>query len=74
MPHCRQSKDHRAVFRDHYTYSAEGGAFYGPSGPIELWGKAVKKALVPKLARDEEHARRLWEASAKAVKLDVLFS
>jgi NAD(P)-dependent dehydrogenase (short-subunit alcohol dehydrogenase family) len=45
------------------TPRAEGGAFYGPSGFYELAGGGVAPAKIPKLARNDDDCRRLWELS-----------
>ena len=45
------------------TPQAEGGAFYGPSGFYEMAGGGVAAAHMPKLARNEDDCRRLWELS-----------
>ena len=45
------------------TPRAEGGAFYGPSGFYELAGGGAAQAHIPKLARNDDDCRRLWELS-----------
>lgn len=42
--------------------SAEGGEYYGPNSPLELWGPA-REAFIADHARNPEHDRRLWEVS-----------
>ena len=42
---------------------AEGGAFYGPRGFLELAGGGVTDAKVPGRCRNEADCRRLWEVS-----------
>jgi NAD(P)-dependent dehydrogenase (short-subunit alcohol dehydrogenase family) len=44
---------------------AQGGAFYGPLGLLELSGGSVKPAHVPARARDDGDCRRLWELSER---------
>jgi NAD(P)-dependent dehydrogenase (short-subunit alcohol dehydrogenase family) len=43
---------------------AKGGDYWGPSGIREMRGPPAPAKIMP-LARDEEAARRLWEASEK---------
>ena len=45
------------------TPQAEGGAFYGPSGFYEMAGGGVALARMPKLARNDDDCKRLWELS-----------
>jgi NAD(P)-dependent dehydrogenase (short-subunit alcohol dehydrogenase family) len=47
---------------------AEGGAYYGPDGFMELRG-APTTAIVPRRARDEATAARLWEVSEDLTKV-----
>ncbi|ALR12564.1 short-chain dehydrogenase [Mycobacteroides saopaulense] len=42
---------------------AQGGTYYGPSGFLELTGDTAALARVPKRAKNEADARRLWDAS-----------
>ena len=42
--------------------NAEGGAYYGPSGLLELTGRTAR-ANIPARARNEADSRRLWEIS-----------
>src|ERR1700754_1473451 len=42
---------------------AEGGAYYGPRGLLELAGGGVTPAKIPDRARNETDGRRLWEMS-----------
>jgi NAD(P)-dependent dehydrogenase (short-subunit alcohol dehydrogenase family) len=44
---------------------AQGGAFYGPRGFMELAGGGVTDATVPAHAKNESDARRLWEVSER---------
>jgi len=44
--------------------AARGGEYYGPGGPGEIWGRAVRVQPAPS-ARDEAVAVRLWEASER---------
>jgi NAD(P)-dependent dehydrogenase (short-subunit alcohol dehydrogenase family) len=41
---------------------AQGGAYYGPDGPLEFTG-LPKRAMIPFQARNEAVASRLWEVS-----------
>jgi NAD(P)-dependent dehydrogenase (short-subunit alcohol dehydrogenase family) len=45
------------------TPQAEGGTFYGPRGFYEAAGGGVAPAKIPKLARNDDDCRRLWELS-----------
>jgi len=45
--------------------NAEGGRYYGPRGFYETVRGGVTFAGVPRLARDEEDTRRLWELSER---------
>ena len=42
---------------------AEGGAYYGPRGVLELAGGGVTLAKIPDRAKNEADCRRLWELS-----------
>ena len=42
---------------------AEGGAFYGPRGLLEMVGGGVVLAKIPDRAENEADCRRLWEIS-----------
>ena len=42
---------------------AEGGAFYGPRGLLEMVGGGVVLAKIPDRAKNEADCRRLWEIS-----------
>jgi NAD(P)-dependent dehydrogenase (short-subunit alcohol dehydrogenase family) len=44
--------------------SARSGEFYGPRGPLALWGAPVIETTAAR-ARDEAAARRLWQMSAE---------
>lgn len=44
--------------------SARSGEYYGPRGPLGLWGAPVLDTTA-KRSRDEAIARRLWERSAE---------
>ena len=46
-----------------------GGYYYGPTGPLEMRGKAGK-AKPTKRARDNETARRLWDVSIEMTGVD----
>ncbi|MFD5145937.1 SDR family oxidoreductase [Streptomyces sp. NPDC058401] len=47
---------------------AEGGRFYGPSGPGHLGGPPAEQKLYSRL-RSSEDARRMWEASEDLTKV-----
>ncbi|WP_395728628.1 hypothetical protein [Nakamurella sp.] len=45
---------------------AEGGRFYGPSGPGHLGGPPAEQELYSRL-RSPDDARRIWEISEQLV-------
>jgi NAD(P)-dependent dehydrogenase (short-subunit alcohol dehydrogenase family) len=44
---------------------AQGAAYYGPRGHLEVAGGGVREATIPAQAKSEADARRLWEISKR---------
>ncbi|MGH9059922.1 MAG: oxidoreductase [Acidimicrobiales bacterium] len=52
--------------------AVESGQYFGPRGPLQLWGRP-RKIGYPVLARKAEAARRLWEVSEELTGVEYDF-